>query len=216
MAPRKEIVTNCLKLLGAYQSGQLGPTPMPEDAHPDFNGSKEMQIAYFTLPMALNYQRNSYELWKSALKTFQDKETRKVFDVSQASELNTEELREYLTRYKVALQPNKHIATWHTIAKTVNAHFGSFEEVMSGAGNDYLKLKELVQNRYKKGFPYLSGPKIFNYWSFILKEYADVPLQNAQCIEIAPDTHVIQCSVKLGLITAQEAEKLSQNAISAK
>ncbi len=65
MVEKKEIISSCLKLLGAYRSGQLGPTPMPEDAHPDFQRNKELQIAYFTLPMALNYQRNSYELWKA-------------------------------------------------------------------------------------------------------------------------------------------------------
>lgn len=216
MGDKKQIVTNCLKLLGAYRSGQLGPTPMPEDAHPDFENNTELQLAYFSLPMALNYQRNSYELWKSALKTYEDRETRRVFDVSQASKLEVAQLREYLMRYKLALQPNKHVSTWQTIATTVNSNFGSFQEVVSSAHNDYIGLRELVQSRYKKGFPYLSGPKIFNYWSFILKEYARVPLKNTQCIEIAPDTHVIQCSVKLQLITQEEAEKLSREEISAR
>lgn len=216
MPKHKEIITNCLKLLNAYQSGLLGPTPMPEDAHPDFQDNKELQLAYFTLPMALNYQRNSYKLWEAALKTYKDLETRDVFDSKKAAAMNTSKLQEFLTRYKVALQPNKHIATWQAIAKTVSAQFGSFGELIQTADEDYLHLRDIVQRRYKKSFPYLSGPKIFNYWSFILKSYGGVPLKNAQYIEIAPDTHVIQCSVKLGLITQQETEKLSRDAISAR
>ena len=39
-------------------------------------------------------------------------------------------------------------------------------------------------------------------------------LKNVEFIEIAPDTHVTQCSVKLGVITEKEAETLSKDAIS--
>lgn len=93
---------------------------MPEDAHPDFsNLTKELQIAYFTLPMALNYQRNSYVLWESALKTWEDQDTKIVFDVEQVTTMPEELLRKYLSTYKLALQPNKHIATRKKIATTV-------------------------------------------------------------------------------------------------
>lgn len=43
---------------------------MPEDSNPNFSSDEiEMRLAYFTLPMALNYQRDSYKLWESVLKT---------------------------------------------------------------------------------------------------------------------------------------------------
>ncbi len=66
----------------------------------------------------------------------------------------------------------------------------------------------------KKGFPYLSGPKIFNYWSFIMSTHGQMPLKHRELIEIAPDIHVTKCSVKLGLISSEEAEKLSKEEIS--
>jgi hypothetical protein len=34
---------------------------MPEDTHPVFHGA-DKKLTYFTLPMALNYQRNRYAL----------------------------------------------------------------------------------------------------------------------------------------------------------
>ncbi len=207
------IANKCKSLLEAYKTGKLGQTKMPEDSNPGFKQT-EIRLAYFTLPMALNYQRDSYKLWESALKAYNDPETRVIFDVAQVTAMNETKLRELLTKYKVALQPNKQTSTWKTISKTVYENFGSFENLMKAADNDYLKLKEIVQIKLKKGFPYLSGPKIFNYWSFIMREYGKIPLKNAQYIEIAPDTHVTQCSVLLGVINQSEAESLSKEKIS--
>lgn len=117
-------------------------------------------------------------------------------------------------KHRVALQPNKHTRTWATIAATVKKERGSLEGLLRAAENDFLKLKSLVQGEHKRGFPYLSGPKIFNYWSFILSTYGKVPLVNRHYIDIAPDTHITQCSVRLGVLAPHEAEKLSREEIS--
>lgn|SRR3989344_5395844 len=164
-----QIIQKCKFLLKSYKEGKLGQTKMPEDSNPGFSEQeKELLLAYFSLPMALNYQRDSYKLWGAALKTYNDEETKVVFDISKVVKLDESKLREYLTKYKLALQPNKQTSTWRTIVKTVYYHFGSFENLMKKCDNDYLKLRKTIQLDYKKGFPYLSGPKIFNYWSFIL------------------------------------------------
>jgi hypothetical protein len=49
--------------------GILGGAVMPEDANPDLPKDSALNYLYFTLPMALNYQRNSYTLWVSALRS---------------------------------------------------------------------------------------------------------------------------------------------------
>ncbi len=203
-----EIITNCKILLKAYQQGKLGQTVMPEDSHPKFS-NKEENLVYFTLPMALNYQRDSYKLWEAALKTFS--ENKDVFDVNCS--LSENKLKEILIKNKVALQPNKHILTWRTISKTVSENWGSITKLLEAADNDYLKLKELLQIKHKKGFPYLSGPKIFNYWCFILIEYCGVHLKNKEFIEIAPDTHITKCSLLLGVI---EDENITKEEINSK
>jgi hypothetical protein len=196
---KQHIVEECHTLINAYKSGLLGQTIMPEDTHPEFK-SQEERLSYFTLPMALNYQRDSYKLWKAALNTYNDQETRDVFT------LNTSNLKSKLLKYKLALQPNKHIHTWETIQKTIITQFGSFEKLFSKADNDFLKLKEIIQIKFKSGFPYLSGPKIFNYWSFIMGTYGKTKLKNRQFIDIAPDTHITQCSIKLGVISKSESQ----------
>ncbi len=206
---------NCKIILDAYKSGKLGQTKMPEDSNPGFTDDQgEMHLAYFTLPMALNYQRDSYKLWEAVLKTWQDEETRKVFDVNEVVKMSDEKLREYLTKYKVALQPNKHIATWKAISHAVKNEWGSFSELIKATDCDFLVLKDLLKIKHKKQFPYLSGPKIFNYWSFILGEYCKINFKNKEYIDIAPDTHITQCSVKLGVITSEESIKLSKDEIS--
>lgn len=42
---------------------------MPEDSHPEFQ-TQEERLCYFTLPMALNYQRNSYTLENQHVQLF--------------------------------------------------------------------------------------------------------------------------------------------------
>lgn len=213
MNSNNDFIERVNTLLQAYKDGLLGDTTMPEESHPIFHNQEE-KLLYFTLPMALNYQRNSYKLWEAALKTLDDDETKIIFDLKTASQPNTEILRSGLLKYKLALQPNKHIDTWNRISKTVYENWGSISSLLESSDYDFLKLKEIVQNRYKKSFPYLSGPKIFNYWAYIIQEYADVKLENREYIEIAPDTHVIQASVKLGVISEKEASKISREEIS--
>jgi len=115
-----DLIHNCHKLLQSYHDGKLGYMKMPEDEHPDFMMmTREQRLSYFTLPMALNYQRNSYTLRESALKTYNDAETRDVFDIAICGYMSEEELRTKLLKYKVALQPNKHIQTRHKVSRTI-------------------------------------------------------------------------------------------------
>ena len=212
---KEKVISHCRQLLDAYHSGKLGYTKMPEDSYPNFSEDEiELRLAYFTLPMSLNYQRDSYKLWESALKTFNDEKTRIVFDVQSSANLDEAALRGYLSRYKIALQPNKHIATWQKITRTIAENWGTIGNLLKSADYDFLKLRDIVQKQFKLGFPYLSGPKIFNYWSFIIQEYCDVQLKNSEFIEIAPDTHIIKCSVILGVITKEESEILSREKMS--
>jgi len=210
----KVLIENCLALIKAYKTGKLGQTNMPEDSHPKQFRSTELQLAYFTLPMSLNYQRDSYKLWEAALKTYNDVDTKDIFDVAKVARMPTDLLKIKLLKYKLALQPNKHIHTWQTICYTIYNEWGSIEKLIKESGDDFLKLKNIIQQEHKKGFPYLSGPKIFNYWSFIIQEYGGIKLNNSDFIEIAPDTHITKCSVRLGVISEDEANILSKDEIS--
>ena len=65
---KKQILSKIDTLIEMYKNGRLGGEIMPEDKNPNLEKSSLENYLYFTLPMALNYQRNSYILWDNALK----------------------------------------------------------------------------------------------------------------------------------------------------
>lgn len=79
----KEIIEKVEKLVEMYKNGALGGEVMPEDSNPHLPKETIENYNYYTLPMALNYQRNSYKLWESANDTWNDPETNFVFDTKK-------------------------------------------------------------------------------------------------------------------------------------
>ena len=71
--------------------------------------------------MALNYQRNSYILWECANKMYKD--APEVYDCQKVMEMSDVTLKELLTAYKVASQPNKQPVIWRTLCKTFYEEF---------------------------------------------------------------------------------------------
>lgn len=204
---KKEILLTAEKLIDFHKKGQLGGEIMPEDSNPHLTLDSEENLLYFTLPMSLNYQRNSYKLWESAKSTFEDEITKIVFFPNEVIDLSIDELREHLLKYKVALQPNKHPQIWMRIAETLADRFnGSVRDFI--AYNDYSveKIKEYMISN-KKLFPYISGEKIRNYWLYVVEQYTDIHFIDREKITVAPDTHVLQASVLLGLIKSSDLDR---------
>jgi len=198
-------ISKVYALLDAYQTGRLGGEKMPEDENPALDKSAKENYIYFTLPMALNYQRNSYTLWEYANKTYQDADTTDVFDTKAVVAMDEELLREKLLKYKIALQPNKQPMIWRTICETIEKDFGGdVRSLFRDNGYSVLGIKEYIAKNKKK-FPYLGGNKICNYWLYVMEQYTDVKFVDRENITVAPDTHVIQASERLGVITSEEA-----------
>lgn len=116
-----------------------------------------------------------------------------------------ESKREKLVKYKVALQPNKQPIIWRTLCETIENDFaGDIRKLFSDNGYSVQKIKEFIA-RNKKKFPYLGGNKICNYWLYVMEQYTDVTFVDRENITVAPDTHVIQASERLGIISSEEA-----------
>jgi hypothetical protein len=206
--PEKEAVLSKVNNLRTmHKLGLLGGEIMPEDANPNISKDSADNYHYFTLPMALNYQRDSYKLWPAATNAYKDEGSRKVFIPCEVYKMNLSELREYLVHYKIALQPNKHVEIWKTICDTIVENYdGDIRNLFAQTNGDVKLIKEIIQVQKKKEFPYLSGSKICNYWLYVMGDYTSVKLVNRQHITVAPDTHVIQSTFKLGLINPTERE----------
>ena len=203
MPNTEEILGKVNKLINAHKQGLLGGEKMPEDENPGLDKSSKENLIYFTVPMSLNYQRNSYVLWECANKMYQD--ASEVFDSKAVCEMSEENLREILVKYRVALQPNKQPIIWKRLCQTIEDELdGDIRNLFSM--NDYsVKTVKDYITLHKKSFPYLGGNKICNYWLYVLEEYTDIKFIDRENITVAPDTHVIQASARLGVISESEA-----------
>jgi hypothetical protein len=205
--PSSDILCALEKLMLLWKSGSLGGETMPEDVHPKLDMSSEEIACYFTLGMSLNFQRNSYTLWNSCTKTYDDLETNWVFSPRAVCAAEKSELRAALTKYKVALQPNKHVEIWAKVSSGILEYGGgSIKEIFSQNNFDISDIRQFLRDR-KTSFPYLNGPKLCNYWLFVMLQYMNWPITNRKALSVAPDTHVIQSTRKLGLISEVEFNK---------
>ena len=201
----KEILKNVEKLVEMYKKGLLGGEVMPEDSNPHLSKESIENYNYFTLPMSLNYQRNSYKLWESANQTWNNQATNFVFDTKKVSEASFEQIQKALVKYKVALQQNKQTEIWLTLCNTINNLFdGDIRKLFQVNDYDVNKIRNYIQKENKSLFPYLSGNKICNYWLYVLYQYTDIKFKNIEDLTVAPDTHVIKASHRLGIISDNE------------
>ena len=201
-----DILRKVYNLRKAHMEGLLGGEKMPEDENPHLDKASKGNYMYFTLPMALNYQRNSYVLWECANRMYADKKARSVFDTDAVCTMEEVTLCDYLVKYKVALQPNKQPIIWRTLCETIeNTLDGDIRNLFIWNDFSVKKVKEYIQS-HKKEFPYLGGKKICNYWLYVLEQYTEIQFVDRENITVAPDTHVIQASTRLGVISENEAE----------
>lgn len=195
---------NVQSIMKMHKDGLLGGEIMPEDVLIGVVTEDEM-MNVLTLAMALNYQRNSYTLWESVVKAYQDPSTKWIFTPSLAANRNINILREALLLHRVGLQPNRHPEIWQRVAKGVvdSSEQGNVQGLIDSVKSDIAPLKAMMQGTRKSEFPYLSGPKIFNYWLYVLESYTNVSWKSRELITIAPDTHILKATVKLGLCTEE-------------
>ena len=204
MNNKDEILTKVHNLVHAYEQGLLGGEKMPEDENPQLEKGSRENYMYFTLPMALNYQRNSYVLWECANRMYADKDAKRVFDSREVCTMPEELLRKYLVEYKVALQPNKQPLIWKKLCETIEEKLdGDIRNLFAANVDSVKKIKDYI-NENKKDFPYLGGNKICNYWLYVMEQYTDVQFIDRENLTVAPDTHVIQASQRLGVISEEE------------
>lgn len=199
-----KIVKNLEKLLKFYKEGEI-PRLEKHEVNPDLAKSSRENYLYFTLPVSINFQRSSPAMWNAAFETWNDENTKYLFFPEKVVNASFEQLQEDLTKYKLALQKNKHVQIWQKISTTLFKNYDSDpRKIFLETQKCVTRTKNLILEN-KKSFPYLSGPKMFNYWLFILSKFTDIKLRNAHKISIIPDTHIKQASLKLGISTASDS-----------
>jgi hypothetical protein len=199
---KESLLRKLERLHTLYHQGSLGGTS--HEVHPGLKQECKENYLYFTLAPAINFQRKSESLWQAALKTYEDSRTRFVFDPASVVE-GKDRFREALRKHGLALQTYKHTDIWFTICESLHElHNGDPRDLLARNGYNVTKIIEYLRDN-KKRFPYLNGPKLANYWLYILMHYTNVPLVNREHISIIPDLHVIRATKYLGLTPTDEA-----------
>jgi hypothetical protein len=177
---------------------------MPEDVHPALDRSSEALARYFTLGMTLNYQRDAYALWRACTATFEDPALRWVFEPERVVAASITDLAQALLARRIALQPNRHPTIWRRNGEGwLRLTDGRVRALFEREGDDLGRVRNVLA-QHRAWFPYLSGPKISNYWLYVMSNYMTWPLSNRAALSVAPDRHVIAASRRLGLIDADE------------
>jgi len=201
--PNQALLTRVKNLHKAYHAGKI-PTLSNHEVHPkNPKGSRENYL-YFTLAPSLNFQRSSPAMWKAAYATWHDPETNYLFFPEKVVKTKYEKVQQDLAKHKLSLQKNKHTQIWVAICTAFSQHFeGDPRKLIQKHGGKVTDIVAYLREN-KKLFPYLNGPKMSNYWLYILDQYTDIKLKDRHELSIIPDTHVAQCSAHL-LMTKPDA-----------
>ena len=137
--------------------------------------------------------------------TYEDAETRFIFDPIECLKRPYAEVQSALIKYRVALQKDKQTEIWLKLCETmVELWNGDIRKLFDECDYDVNRIRKFIQIDNKKKFPYLSGTKICNYWLYVLYQYTNIRFKNIEDLNVAPDTHVVKSTHKLGLISDEE------------
>jgi hypothetical protein len=196
----KDTLSRIRRLHKIFHEGKI-PTISNHEIHPDNpKGSRENYL-YFTLAPSLNFQRSSPAMWKAAFATWNDAETNYLFFPEKVVATPYEKVQKDLAKHKLSIQKNKHTQIWAALCKSLHERFNDDpRELIKQHGSSVVRVIAYLRE-HKSSFPYLNGPKMSNYWLYILDHYTDVKLVDKYELSIIPDTHVAQCSIHLAITT---------------
>ncbi|MBP1912548.1 hypothetical protein [Thermococcus stetteri] len=107
--------------------------------------------------------RNADALWESARKTFEDPETRFVFFPERVAEMplgHIDKITVALTKYKLALRPNRDTTIWLTLAMTFHNWWQDDpRNLLKAMKFDALRVIQHLK-KHKSKYPNLNGEKI--------------------------------------------------------
>jgi len=201
-------------------NGIHGRTNMPEDIEPHslIRGSLD-HIFFITLTVSIDYQRDSPSLWESSRKTFDDPETRYLFDPRLLHETPFRKIGEDMQKYKLSRKPQKDANTWRTVGVTFYKKWkGDPRNFLQDCNwNSPLILrrlrddKHIYSGRQVSDFPYLRGPKIGPLWLRMLRDNVGITqLENLENVPIPVDIHIARATLATGIVRGQFRGRLDE------
>jgi len=194
-------------------TGIHGRTEMPEDKPPVgvTRGSLE-HVLFLTLSVSIDYQRDANALWDSARKTFEDRETRYLFDPKKLSETYYAKVIADMQRHKLSKKKKKDASIWRTVGITFHKKWGNNPlNFIESCNWDAIKvlghLKEdthFNNNKPVPDYPYLRGNKIGPLWLRMLRDNARITrLRDLDKVPIPVDIHVARATLATGVVRGE-------------
>lgn len=191
-------------------TGILGNTEMPEDILPAgvVDGSLE-HLLFITLTVSIDYQRDANTLWAVSRKTFEDPETRYLFDPGLLYSTRPKQIEQDMQKYGLSkkIKGDPHI--WRTVGVTfLKKYHGNPLNFLEDCRWDSLiilqRLKDdthLYNNKEVPDFPYLRGNKIGPLWLRMLRDNVGIKkLKNLELVPIPVDIHVARATLATGVV----------------
>jgi len=201
-------------------TGILGHVDMPEDRPPAGVeiGSLE-HILFLTLTVSIDYQRDAYALWQSARRTYEDPETRYLFDPAALHEAPYAQVFAGLKKYGLSKKPNDDTHIWRTVGISFYKKWGGDpRNFLADCGYDGpTVLRRLKEDRHPANgretwdFPFLRGNKIGPLWLRMLRDNAGLDaLKNLEGVPVPVDIHVARASLCLGIVRGTYEGRLEE------
>lgn len=193
--------------------GILGDRFMPEDLVPEGMSAGSSEHALFlTLAVSIDYMRNADLLWAAARSTYEDPETRYLFNPILTVSTGVDKVINDLGKYKLVKKPHKDSQIWMTICRTLCRHFnGKVEPLLAEGRWCGPEIIELIRGRtYRYGFPNLKGMKIVPLWVRMLNDnWKGHEFLQMDEVELPVDVHTAAATVMLGCIRGNYQGKFS-------
>ena len=200
-------------------TGILGHTEMPEDVMPTGakRGSLE-HLLFITLTVAIDYQRDANTLWTVSRRTFDDPETRYLYDPESLHKTRLNKIVKDMQKHGLSKKPKKDPNIWRTVGVTFYKKWGGDPRrfladcrwdsptILKRLENDY----HLYNRRSVADYPYLRGNKIGPLWLRMLRDNVGVKkLKNLEQVPIPVDIHVARATLATGVVRGQYSGKLT-------
>lgn len=191
-------------------TGIHGKTEMPEDILPAgiMDGSLE-HLLFITLTVSIDYQRDASALWAISRQTFEDPETRYLFNPASLHSTRPGQIKQDMQKYGLSKKMNGDPHIWRTIGVTFHKKYnGNPLNFLEDCHWDSLMILHRLQNEthlYEEkevpDFPYLRGNKIGPLWLRMLRDNVGIEkLKNLELVPIPVDIHIARATLATGVV----------------
>lgn len=191
-------------------SGIFGNTEMPEDILPRGmkRGSTE-HLIFITLTVSIDYQRDANVLWAVSRETWEDEETRYLFDPAGLDKAPPRKIVKDMQKHGLSKKHKKDAHIWRTVGVTFYKKWnGKPDEFLNSCGwyaPEVLERLKADTHFYNQkavpDYPYLRGNKIGPLWLRMLRDNVGIDkLKGLVGVPIPVDVHVARASLTTGVV----------------